>query len=88
MERRRCHGVRARDRARPEKASLTALTHAARRMLQLAAEAGIKRVGLPRIGAGPNGLGWTRVRTMLGEISVGQAVRLDVFEQFVRAKQA
>lgn len=57
-------------------------------MLQLAAEAGIKRVGLPRIGAGPNGLGWTRVRTMLGEISVGQAVRLDVFEQFVRAKQA
>src|SRR5262245_51218908 len=71
-----------------KKASLTALTHAVRRMLQLAAEAGIKRIGLPRIGAGPNGLDWTRVRKMLGEISVGQAVRLDVFEQFVRAKQA
>lgn len=70
-----------------KKANLTALTHALQRMLVLAGEAGIKRIGLPRIGAGPNGLDWTRVRKMLGEISVGQAVRLDVFEQFVRAKQ-
>jgi O-acetyl-ADP-ribose deacetylase (regulator of RNase III) len=71
-----------------KKASLTSLTHAVRRMLQLAAESGIKRIGLPRIGAGPNGLDWTRARKMLGEISVGQAVRLDVFEQFVRAKKS
>jgi len=66
--------------------SMTALTHAIRRMLTLAKEAKIMRVGLPRIGTGPNGLDWTRVRKMLGEVSVGQPVRLDVFEQFVRAK--
>jgi O-acetyl-ADP-ribose deacetylase (regulator of RNase III) len=69
-----------------KKPSLTALTHAVRRMLVLADEAKIKRIGLPRLGAGPVGLDWTRVRKMLGEISVGHAVRLDVFEQFVRAK--
>jgi O-acetyl-ADP-ribose deacetylase (regulator of RNase III) len=71
-----------------KKPSLTALTRAIRRMLALASEAKLKRIGLPRIGAGPGGLDWTRVRKMLGEISVGHAVRLDVFEQFVRAKEA
>lgn len=70
-----------------KKASLSALTRAVRRMLVLAMEAKVKRIGLPRIGAGPGGLDWTRVRKMLGEISVGQAVRLDIFEQFVRNKQ-
>lgn len=69
-----------------KKPSMTALTHAIRRMLTLAQEAKISRVGVPRIGTGPNGLDWTRVRKMLGEVSVGQPVRLDVFEQFVRAK--
>ena len=71
-----------------KKPSMTALTHAIRRMLVLAKEAKIMRVGLPRIGTGPNGLDWTRVKKMLGEVSVGQPVRLDVFEQFVRAKPA
>lgn len=66
--------------------SMTALTHAIRRMLTLAQEAKIARVGVPRIGTGENGLDWTRVRKMLSEVSVGQSVRLDVFEQFVRAK--
>jgi O-acetyl-ADP-ribose deacetylase (regulator of RNase III) len=66
--------------------SMTALTHAIRRMLTLAQEAKILRVGVPRIGTGTNGLDWTRVRKMLSEVSVGQPVRLDVFEQFVRAK--
>lgn len=69
-----------------KKPSMTALTHSARRMLTLAQEAKIMRIGVPRIAAGPSGLDWTRVRKMLGEISVGQPVRLDVFEQFVRAK--
>lgn len=70
-----------------KKPSLTALTHSVRRMLALAAEAKIKRIGLTRIGAGQGGLDWTRVRKMLGEISVGQGVRLDVFEQFIRTKE-
>jgi O-acetyl-ADP-ribose deacetylase (regulator of RNase III) len=69
-----------------KKPSMTALTHAVRRMLTLAQEAKIMRVGVPRVGTGPNGLDWVRVRKMLGEVSVGQPVRLDVFEQFVRAK--
>jgi O-acetyl-ADP-ribose deacetylase (regulator of RNase III) len=71
-----------------KKPSMTSLTHAVRRMLDLAAEADIKRIGVPRIGAGQGGLDWTRVRKMLGEISVGHSVRLDVFEQFVRDKSA
>jgi len=69
-----------------KKPSMTALTHSVRRMLVLAAEAKVKRIGVPRIGAGPNGLDWTRVRKMLGEITVGHAVRLDVFDKFVRTK--
>lgn len=69
-----------------KKPSMSALTHGVRRMLTLAQEAKIPRVGVPRVGTGPNGLDWTRVRKMLGEINVGQPVRLDVFEQFVRAK--
>ena len=71
-----------------KRASMTALTNAVRRMLVLAAEAKLKRVGVPRIGAGPGGLDWTRVKKMLSEITVGQPVRLDVFEQFIRAKAA
>jgi O-acetyl-ADP-ribose deacetylase (regulator of RNase III) len=63
-----------------KKSSIRALTHGVRRMLDLAAEAKIKRIGLARIG----GVDWTRARKMLGEITVGHSVRLDVFEKFVR----
>jgi O-acetyl-ADP-ribose deacetylase (regulator of RNase III) len=71
-----------------KKPTLSALTHAVTRMLELASEAKITRIGLPRVGGGPGGLDWTRVRKMLGEISVNHPVRLEVFEQFVRAKGA
>ena len=64
-----------------KKPSLSAVTRAVRSMLDLAAEAQIKRVGLSRIA----GLDWTRARKVLGEITVNHSVRLDVFEQFVRA---
>jgi len=63
-----------------KKSSIRALTHGVRRMLDLAAEAKIKRIGLARI----VGVDWTRARKMLGEITVGHSVRLDVFEKFVR----
>ncbi len=68
------------------KHSLTALNGALRRMLGQAESAKIRRVGVPRIGAGPSGLDWARVRKMLGEMTVGHSVRVEVFEQFVRAK--
>jgi O-acetyl-ADP-ribose deacetylase (regulator of RNase III) len=68
-----------------KKHSMTALNNSLMRMLDSAATAKIKRIGIPRVGAGPGGLDWTRVRKMLGEITVGHSVRIDVFEQFVRA---
>jgi O-acetyl-ADP-ribose deacetylase (regulator of RNase III) len=66
-----------------KKPSISALTHAVRRMLTLAAEAKIKRIGMARI----VGVDWTRARKMLGEITVNHSVRLDVFEKFVRNQQ-
>ena len=56
------------------------MTHSVRRMLALATEAKIKRIGMARIA----GVDWTRARKMLGEITVNHSVRLDVFEKFVR----
>lgn len=61
--------------------SFSALTRALKHMLQLAAAAKIKRIGVSRI----SGVDWTRARKMLGEVTVNQAVRLEVFEQFVRS---
>lgn len=69
------------------KPRLSALNAAVRKMLKLAAEAKVTRIGVPRIGTGPVSLDWTRVRKMLGEITVGSAVRLEVFEQFVRVSK-
>jgi O-acetyl-ADP-ribose deacetylase (regulator of RNase III) len=69
------------------KPRLSALNAAVRKMLQLATPAKITRIGLPRIGTGPTGLDWARVRKMLGEVTVGSVVRIEVFEQFVRASK-
>jgi O-acetyl-ADP-ribose deacetylase (regulator of RNase III) len=68
-----------------EKARLPALLRALRKTVELAALAGIERVGLPRIGAGPGGLDWPRVKRVLAEIGGETTVTLVVFEQFVRA---
>jgi O-acetyl-ADP-ribose deacetylase (regulator of RNase III) len=70
------------------KPRLAALHDGLEKMIGLAAEAKVGRIGLPRIGAGPEGLDWTRVRKMLREISVDRPVKLVVFEQFVRARPA
>lgn len=64
-----------------KKPSFSALARAVKHMLQLAAAKKIKRIGVSRFA----GVDWTRARKMLAEVTVGQAVRLDVFEQFVRA---
>jgi len=62
--------------------SFSALTNSVRRMLQLAVQSKVKRVGLYRI----SGVDWTRARKMLNEVTVGQSsVQLDVFEQFIRS---
>ena len=70
------------------KAKLAALAKALRKMVQLAAAAGIDRVGLPRIGAGLGGLDWNRAKSILTEVGGETKVTLLVFEQFVRTKPA
>jgi O-acetyl-ADP-ribose deacetylase (regulator of RNase III) len=67
-----------------KKAKVTALTTSLKAMTELAAKAGIERVGLPRIGAGPAGLDWPRVKKILSEIGQQTSVTLVVFEQFIR----
>ena len=71
-----------------KKSQLPALAKSMRTMVELASNAGIKRVGLPRIGAGLGGLDWTRVKRVLTEVGAETEVSLQVFEQFVRARPA
>lgn len=69
-----------------QRARLAALTRAVRRMVELAAHAGVMRIGLPRIGTGLGGLEWPRVKNVLTQIGIETPVELVVFEQFVRAR--
>jgi O-acetyl-ADP-ribose deacetylase (regulator of RNase III) len=71
-----------------KKAQIPALTKSLTRMLELAAHAGIQRVGLPRIGAGLGGLDWPRVKKVIVEAGKGTRVTMVVFEQFVRGAPA
>ena len=70
------------------KAKLAALARALRRAVALAANAGVERIGLPRVGAGLGGIDWTRVKSVLEEVGAETPVTLVVFEQFVRAPGA
>jgi len=67
-----------------KKAKMNALTTSLKAMIELASKAGIARVGLPRIGAGPSGLEWPRVKKILSEVGQETSVTLVVFEQFIR----
>jgi O-acetyl-ADP-ribose deacetylase (regulator of RNase III) len=71
-----------------KKAQLPALTKSLRQMVTLATNAGIERVGLPRIGSGLGGLDWMRVKRVMSEVGAETKVTLTVFEQFVRTKAA
>lgn len=67
---------------------LAALAKALGRMVELAEKAGVRSIGLPRLGAGIGGLDWPRVRKVLGEVGATTGIELVVFEQFVRARPA
>ncbi len=67
-----------------KKATMAALSRAVRKMLELADAAGVKRIGLPRIGAGLGGLDWPRVKSVLSQIGSETSIELVVFEQFIR----
>jgi O-acetyl-ADP-ribose deacetylase (regulator of RNase III) len=69
------------------KSRLPALKQALKRTIELAAHAGVERVGLPRIGTGLGGLDWQRVKSLLSEVGGETTVTLVVFEQFVRAEK-
>jgi O-acetyl-ADP-ribose deacetylase (regulator of RNase III) len=69
-----------------KKAKLASLTKAVNRLVELAAQGGIARVGLFHPGTGKAGLEWRRVKPILQEIGEGTEVTLVIFEQFVRAK--
>jgi O-acetyl-ADP-ribose deacetylase (regulator of RNase III) len=68
------------------KAKLAALAKAMRHAVELAALAGVERIGVPRLGAGLGGLDWPRVKKTLNEIGAETKVSLIVFEQFIRAE--
>jgi O-acetyl-ADP-ribose deacetylase (regulator of RNase III) len=68
-----------------KKAQIPALAKSLTKMLELAALAGIERVGVPRIGAGLGGLDWARVKKVMAETAKESKVTMMVFEQFVRA---
>ena len=71
-----------------QKAKLPALAKSLRHMVELAKAAGIEKVGLPRIGAGPLGFDWARVKKVATEVGDETTVTLVVFEQFIRAPEA
>jgi O-acetyl-ADP-ribose deacetylase (regulator of RNase III) len=65
------------------KATLGAIETSLTRMVSLADEKEIRRVGLPRIGAGYGGLSWGKVRGVIERIGEPARVTLVVFESFV-----
>lgn len=71
-----------------DKPKIAALEQSLMTMAELAEKAGIERVGLPRIGAGPSGLDWPRVKKILTEVGKKTSVTFVVFEKFVRSAEA
>lgn len=69
-----------------KKAKLASLSKAVNKLVELATQSGIVKVGLFHPGTGKAGLEWPRVKRILQEIGEGTEVTLVVFEQFVRAK--
>jgi O-acetyl-ADP-ribose deacetylase (regulator of RNase III) len=66
------------------KATLPAVEEALGKMVALAESHGVRRVGLPRIGAGLGALPWEKVRGLLERVGQGTKVELVVFEEFVQ----
>src|SRR5689334_7473499 len=64
------------------KADLDAIKRALAAMLAPAEQAGVKRVGLPRIGAGLGGLEWKDVRSALQAVGSETTVEFVVFEEY------
>jgi O-acetyl-ADP-ribose deacetylase (regulator of RNase III) len=64
------------------RAELPAIKQSLDTMLRLAEQRGIKKIGLPKIGAGLGGLNWAKVKGLLHEIGNHSPICLIVFEQY------
>lgn len=64
-------------------AVMSAIEASVERMLAIAEERGVSRIGLPRVGAGLGGLKWSEVRNAIEAKAAGSKVELVVFEHFV-----
>lgn len=69
-----------------KKAKMTAFERAMRSLIARAIADERLEIAMGRVGAGPAGLDWTRVKKMLSELTDGSPVSLLIFDQFVRAK--
>ena len=65
------------------RAELGAIERSVATMIAAAEERGVRRIGLPRIGAGLGGLSWPSVRALLERSGSATAVELVVFEDYV-----
>ena len=70
-----------------KKATLAALTRGLKKTVELAQNAGVDRIGLPRIGTGLGGLEWPRVKSVITAVGGETPVTLVVYEQFIRARE-
>lgn len=77
-------GIQSGDR----KPKVSIVARALDAMLARAAEDGIGRIALPRIGAGKGGIDRVRVKRVLTEAGDKTPIELVVYEQFVRAPAA
>ncbi len=66
------------------KPKVSTLTRALDGMIAQALESGVKRIALPRIGAGRGGIDRVRVKRVLEEAGKNVPVELVVYEQFIR----
>lgn len=69
-----------------KKPKVSTVDRALRAALERAANDGVTRLSLPRIGGGKTGLDWTRVKRVFQALGEASTVSLVVFEQFVRTK--
>lgn len=70
------------------KAQLWAVEKSLSSMERMATEAGLKLVGLPRVGAGLGGLSWERVKQVMNDVLSDSRCRFVVFEDFVEGRPA
>jgi O-acetyl-ADP-ribose deacetylase (regulator of RNase III) len=65
-------------------ATIFAIRKSVYRMIYLAAQNGVRSIGLPKIGAGLGALNWEDVKTVLIEAGNTTYIKLSVFETYIK----